>query len=89
MTFTIGGQVVTAQAGTVTSTPAGIPHALDADERARMLLIMLHEPGVEPCSPQAEATAVRRCSARSSAAGSEEPLAVARRHSTAHVRGLT
>jgi quercetin dioxygenase-like cupin family protein len=44
MTLTIGGQVVSAQAGTVTRMPAGIPHALDADERTRMLLIMLREP---------------------------------------------
>jgi len=44
MTLTIGGQAVRAQAGTVTRMPAGVPHALDADERTRMLLIMLREP---------------------------------------------
>jgi len=43
MTLTVGGQVVRAQAGTVTRMPAGIPHALDAGERTRMLLIMLRE----------------------------------------------
>jgi quercetin dioxygenase-like cupin family protein len=35
---------VKAQAGTVTRMPAGIPHALDADDRTRMLLVMLREP---------------------------------------------
>ena len=44
MTLTIGGQPSSARAGTVTRMPAGIPHALDADERTRMLLVMLREP---------------------------------------------
>jgi quercetin dioxygenase-like cupin family protein len=44
MTLTIGGQQVRAQAGTVTRMPAGIPHALDAGDRTRMLLVMLREP---------------------------------------------
>jgi quercetin dioxygenase-like cupin family protein len=44
MTLTVGGQPVKAQAGTVTRMPAGIPHALDADDRTRMLLVMLREP---------------------------------------------
>lgn len=44
MTLTIGGQRVQAQAGTVTRMPAGIPHALDAGDRTRMLLVMLREP---------------------------------------------
>jgi quercetin dioxygenase-like cupin family protein len=44
MTLTIGGKPVKASAGTVTRMPAGIPHALDADDRTRMLLVMLREP---------------------------------------------
>jgi quercetin dioxygenase-like cupin family protein len=44
MTLTIGGQRVQAQDGTVTRMPAGIPHALDAGARTRMLLVMLREP---------------------------------------------
>jgi len=44
MTLTIGGQPLPAPAGTVTRMPAGIPHALDADDRTRMLLVMLREP---------------------------------------------
>ncbi len=45
MTLTIGGQRVKAAAGTVTRMPAGVPHALDADERTRMLLVMLRDRG--------------------------------------------
>lgn len=44
MTLTIGGRPVKAPAATVTRMPAGVPHALDADERTRMLLVMLREP---------------------------------------------
>ena len=44
MTLTIGGRPVKAPAGTATRMPAGVPHALDADERTRMLLVMLREP---------------------------------------------
>ena len=44
MTLTIGGRPVEAGAGTVTRMPAGIPHGLEADERTRMLLVMLREP---------------------------------------------
>ena len=43
MTLTIGGTPVRAPAGAVTRMPAGIPHALEADERTRMLLVMLRE----------------------------------------------
>lgn len=45
MTLTIGGQRVKAASGTVTRMPAGVPHALDADDRTRMLLVMLRDPG--------------------------------------------
>lgn len=42
--LTIGGIDVTATPGTVVRMPAGVPHALDAPEPARMLLTMLREP---------------------------------------------
>jgi quercetin dioxygenase-like cupin family protein len=41
LTLTIGGATVRATAGTIVRMPAGVPHALDASERCRMLLIML------------------------------------------------
>jgi quercetin dioxygenase-like cupin family protein len=41
LTLTIGGVSVTATPGTVVRMPANVPHALDAPEPARMLLIML------------------------------------------------
>ena len=44
MTLTIGGKAIRAPAATVTRMPAGVPHALEADERTRMLLVMLREP---------------------------------------------
>jgi quercetin dioxygenase-like cupin family protein len=44
MALTIGGKPVPAAAGGVTRMPAGIPHALEAVERTRMLLVMLREP---------------------------------------------
>ncbi len=44
MTLTIGGQPVRAAPGTVVRMPAGVPHALVADEPSRMLLVMLREP---------------------------------------------
>lgn len=44
LSLTIGGQPVTAAAGTITRMPANIPHAVLAIERSRMLLVMLREP---------------------------------------------
>jgi quercetin dioxygenase-like cupin family protein len=44
MSLTIGGKPVAAPAGGVTRMPAGIPHALEATERTRMLLVMLRDP---------------------------------------------
>lgn len=41
--LTIGGTPVEARPGTVVRMPAGIPHAVDASEPSRMLLIMLRE----------------------------------------------
>jgi quercetin dioxygenase-like cupin family protein len=44
MTLTIGGKPVTAPAGSITRMPANVPHSLDAEERTRMLLVMLRDP---------------------------------------------
>lgn len=44
LTLTIGGVAVPATPGTIVRMPADVPHALDAPEPARMLLIMLREP---------------------------------------------
>ena len=43
LTLTIGGTPVRAIPGTIVRMPANIPHAVDAREPARMLLIMLRE----------------------------------------------
>lgn len=43
LTLTIGGAAVRATPGTVVRMPADIPHALDAPEACRMLLIMLRD----------------------------------------------
>jgi quercetin dioxygenase-like cupin family protein len=40
-TFTVGGTQAPATAGTVIRLPADVPHALDATETTRLLLIML------------------------------------------------
>jgi quercetin dioxygenase-like cupin family protein len=41
LTLTIGGTPVRAIAGTIVRMPADVPHALDAAEPTRMLLIMV------------------------------------------------
>ena len=41
--LTIGGTPVRAVPGTIVRMPAGVPHAVEAPEAARMLLIMLRE----------------------------------------------
>lgn len=41
LTLTIGGTPVRATPGTIVRMPAAIPHAVDAPEACRMLLIML------------------------------------------------
>ena len=41
MTLTIGGAPVRATPGTVVRMPGNVPHALDASEPTRMLLIMI------------------------------------------------
>jgi quercetin dioxygenase-like cupin family protein len=43
MTFTIGGNAVAADAGTIVRLPASVPHAVDTTAASRMLLIMLKE----------------------------------------------
>ncbi|MGB7218178.1 MAG: cupin domain-containing protein [Vicinamibacterales bacterium] len=43
LTLTIGGTVVRAMPGTIVRMPADMPHALDAPEACRMLLIMLRD----------------------------------------------
>jgi len=43
LTLTIGGASVRATPGTVVRMPADIPHALEAPEACRMLLIMLRD----------------------------------------------
>src|SRR5687767_8810163 len=43
VTLTIGGATVRATPGTVVRMPANVPHALEAVEAARFLLIMLRE----------------------------------------------
>jgi quercetin dioxygenase-like cupin family protein len=43
LTLTIGGTPVRATPGTVVRMPANLPHALDAPEACRMLLIMLRD----------------------------------------------
>ena len=43
LTLTVGGVPVAAAAGTMVRMPANIPHAVDAVEPARMLLIMLRD----------------------------------------------
>jgi len=43
LTLTIGGAPVRATPGTIVRMPAGVPHAVEAPEPARMLLIMLKE----------------------------------------------
>lgn len=47
LVLTIAGQPVTATPGTIVRMPANVPHAVDAPEPARMLLVMLREPKPE------------------------------------------
>lgn len=50
MTLTVGGTAVRATPGTIVRMPGGVPHAVDALEPARMLLIMLREPAATPAA---------------------------------------
>lgn len=49
LALTIGGKPVDATPGTIVRMPANIPHAVDAREPSRMLLVMLREP--KPAEP--------------------------------------
>ena len=42
--LTIGGEAVTATAGKLVLMPAGVPHAVKAEQRFKMLLTMFREP---------------------------------------------
>ncbi len=44
LTLTVGGAPVHAVDGTIVRLPANVPHAVDAPEAARMLLVMLRDP---------------------------------------------
>lgn len=44
LSLTIGGRAIEAAAGTFVRMPANVPHAVDARQPSRMLLIMLREP---------------------------------------------
>jgi quercetin dioxygenase-like cupin family protein len=44
LALTIGGEKVKATPGAIVRMPGGVPHALEAPEPARMLLVMLREP---------------------------------------------
>jgi quercetin dioxygenase-like cupin family protein len=44
LALTIGGTPVRATPGTIVRMPAGVAHAVDAPEPARMLLVMLRDP---------------------------------------------
>ena len=46
LSLTIGGNSVDAAPGTIVRMPAKVPHAVDARQRSRMLLIMLREPAI-------------------------------------------
>ncbi len=43
LTLDVGGKAVNAAPGTVVRLPANVPHAVDAPESARMLLVMLRD----------------------------------------------
>lgn len=43
LTLTIGGTAADAIPGTIVRMPAGVPHALEAVEATRMLLVMLRD----------------------------------------------
>ncbi len=43
LTLTIGGVAVTAPPGTIVRMPAHVPHAVEAHDEARMLLVMLKD----------------------------------------------
>lgn len=50
-TVTIGGTTVVGLPGTIVGLPATVPHALEAMERSRMLLVMLRDQKTETQRP--------------------------------------
>jgi quercetin dioxygenase-like cupin family protein len=50
VTLTIGGTPVHATPGTIVRMPANVPHAVEAIERTRFLLVMLREQATGPQS---------------------------------------
>jgi quercetin dioxygenase-like cupin family protein len=48
VTLTIGGTQVRATPGTIVRMPATVPHAVDAVERTRLLLVMLRDQAAGP-----------------------------------------
>ena len=48
LSLTIGGVTITAPADTMVRLPANVPHAVDAESPARMLLILLRESASQP-----------------------------------------
>ena len=49
LALTIGGRQVRATPGTIVRMPANVPHAVEAIEAARMLLVMLRD--IKPAPP--------------------------------------
>jgi len=47
-TLTVGGAAVEATPGTLVRLPANVPHAVDAPEASRMLLVMLKDAAASP-----------------------------------------
>jgi len=45
--LTIGGKDIVAAAGDIVLMPAGVPHAVFADERFKMVLIMIRDKGTD------------------------------------------
>jgi quercetin dioxygenase-like cupin family protein len=56
VTLTIGGATVRATPGTIVRMPAHIPHAVEAPEAARMLLIMLRDTAGDDVTSQRTGT---------------------------------
>ena len=51
LVVTVGGVPVSAVAGQIVRLPANVPHAIEAREASRMLLIMLREPAAPTPAP--------------------------------------
>lgn len=60
LTLTVGGISVRATPGTVVRMPANVPHALDAPEACRLLLMMLRDPASVPSGTNARVPPARQ-----------------------------